>query len=122
LKSLFDEKQTTSFSTRSHLPYSNSISTVTPAQAFRRIQRVFALQWKGILVVIIILTDVIFFATVFLRFDGITEKAQEDSTTQLEWLVCMMKSNGDKNACLDVAKKLVLSEATALSVLFLLSV
>lgn len=119
LRSLLEEKQTTELS--SHLPYANSIRTVSAAQALRRVQRVVALQWRGIFVVIIILVDVVFFATVFLQFDGTTENTPENVRAGIEWLTCVLENGGDKNKCLDLASTLVVPEATALAVLFLLS-
>lgn len=120
LRSLLEEKQETELSSR--LPYANSIRTVSAAQALRRVRRVVALQWRGIFVVVIILVDVVFFATVFLQFDGTTEKTPENIKSGIEWLTCVLENGGDKNKCLDLAAKLVVPEATALAVLFLLSV
>lgn len=118
LRSLLEEKQETELS----LPYATSIRTVSAAQALRRVQRVVALQWRGIFVVVIILVDVVFFATVFLQLDGTTDKTPENIKASIEWLTCLIKSGGDKNKCLGLAATLVVPEATALAVLFLLSV
>lgn len=104
------------------LPYANSVRTVTPRQAFRRIQRVIALQWRGIMVVIVIITDVIFFATVFLKFEDTTQPTPENTIKGFNWLQCILKNNGDKNMCLDIASKMVVPEATAVAVIYLLSV
>ena len=81
-----------------------------------------ALQWRGIFVVIIILADVIYFSTVFLQFDGTTQKNETNQIHSLEWLLCMLSHDGDKNQCHQQASKLVVSEGIAFSVLFLLSV
>ncbi|KAI5798801.1 hypothetical protein EDC01DRAFT_613714 [Geopyxis carbonaria] len=122
LRSLFEDKQGTSnISNGSALPYSNSVRTVTAAQAFRRIRRVIALQWRGIFVVIIIITDVVFFATVFLQFDGTTQKTPENVRHAYEWLLCVVHNDGDKTKCQSEANRLVVSEGIAISVLFLLS-
>jgi hypothetical protein len=83
---------------------------------------VLALQWRGIFVVVVILADVIFFSTVFLQFDGTTQKNETNTDHTMEWLVCMLRHDGQKNLCLEQASKLVVSEGTAFSVLFLLSV
>jgi len=83
---------------------------------------VLALQWRGIFVVVIILADVIFFSTVFLQFDGTTQKNETNTSRTMEWLVCMLRHDGQKDLCLKQARKLVVSEGTAFSVLFLLSV
>lgn len=85
-------------------------------------QRVVALQWRGIIVVLLVLGDVVYFATVFLQFDEMQQKAKTNSTRELGWLICMMENGGDKNKCLDVAAELVVKEAVSMSVLFLLSV
>lgn len=63
-----------------------------------------------------------FFATVFLQFDGTTEKTPENIKEGIEWLKCVLDNGGDKNKCLDLASALVVPEATALAILFLLSV
>lgn len=72
--------------------------------------------------VVIILVDLVFFATVFLQFDGTTEKTPENIKAGIEWLKCVLENDGDKNQCLDLAATLVIPEAAALAVLFLLSV
>lgn len=121
IKSLLDDnKDNTTLDTP--LPYATSVRTITPRQALRRIQRVIALQWRGIMVVIIIITDVIFFATVFLTFEGTNEKTPENMLKSLDWLECMLKGGGDKHKCLHIAEKMVVPEITAVAVIFLLSV
>lgn len=122
LRSLFEEKGTSQVTGGSGLPYNASIRTVTARQALRRIQRVVALQWRGILIVIMILADNVYFATVFLAFDGTTKKTQENISQGFKWANCMAQNGGDKYACLDIAKTIVIEETNALAVLFLLSV
>lgn len=122
ITSLLDGSTQGNTTTDTPLPYANSIRTVTPRQAFRRIQRVIALQWRGIMVVIVIITDVIFFATVFLKFEDTTQATSENTLKALKWLQCILKNDGDKNMCLDVASKMVIPEATAIAVIYLLSV
>lgn len=116
-----EEKQASEL--RLPLPtYATSIRTVTAGQAFRRVRRVIALQWRGISVVVLILANVIFFATVFLQFDDTTQMTPENKILGLKWVICMLQAEGDKNKCLDAAAKLVVPEATALGVVFMLSV
>jgi len=74
------------------------------------------------MVVIVIITDVIFFATVFLKFEDTTQATSENTLKALKWLQCILKNDGDKNMCLDVASKMVIPEATAIAVIYLLSV
>lgn len=122
----------------SSLPaYSASVRTMTPRQAYRRVRRVIALQWRGIAIVLIIIADVIFFSVMFVfqdltvhnvELDGTAAGATDGSDVErsrngaLEWIVCLMEKNGDKNQCLDQAKELVVNEATIIAVLILLAV
>ncbi|KAF8424663.1 hypothetical protein EV426DRAFT_665427 [Tirmania nivea] len=121
ITSLLDSSTQGNTTTDTPLPYANSVRTVTPRQAFRRIQSVIALQWRGIMVVIVIITDVVFFATVFLKFEDTTQSTPENTLKALKWLQCILKNNGDKNMCLDVASEIAVSEATAIAVIYLLS-
>lgn len=122
IRSLLEDKPgTTQASAGSVLPYSQSIRTVTAAQALRRIRRVIALQWRGIAVVIIILTNTIYFSTIFLQFDSGTHKTPKNLLLAQTWLTCVIKSGGDKEQCYEEAHRLVLGEEYAISVLFLLS-
>lgn len=45
-----------------------------------------------------------------------------DPTVSARWVECLFVENGDKNACLHLAEKIVLSQATVSAVLILLSV
>lgn len=74
------------------------------------------------MVVIVIVTDVIFFAIVFLQFEKTAEKTPENMYKGFLWLQCLLKHNGDKNQCLALASKLVIPEHKAVAVIFLLSV
>jgi len=73
------------------------------------------------LIVILILTDVIFFAIVFLRFDESTGVSKKNFDRAQPWLTCLALSGGNKNRCLPLVEKLVVSEATVIAVLILLS-
>src|SRR5690606_5176749 len=98
--------------------------TLTPRQAFRRIKRVLSMQWRGISVVILMLTDVIFLGTIFVSFNTLTEKTPENVRKAEPWIRCLLaayQSGGDKNQCLDKAHDLVIPEATAMAMLYLLS-
>lgn len=80
------------------------------------------MQWRGILVVIVVIVDVIIFATVFLQFEGTTEKTPANIERGKAWLLCLLTNEGEKNKCLKEGEAMVVPEATAVTVLFLLSV
>lgn len=121
LASLADNNATTENS--AGLPsYSNSIRTMTPRQAYRRVRRVIQLQWRGIMIVLIIICDVIFFAIVFVFQDNTLQEIQNDPAVATQWIQCLVLSGGDKDACLDKASGFVVPVATIGAVLILLAV
>ncbi|KAK4672409.1 hypothetical protein QC763_102860 [Podospora pseudopauciseta] len=105
----------------SNMPsYTNSIRTMTPKQAYRRVRRVIALQWRGIAIVLIIIADVIFFSVVFVFQDNTVEAVKNDSTIARPWALCLLANGGDKEPCLELASALVVNMPTVGAVLFLL--
>ncbi|EON99686.1 putative g-protein coupled receptor protein [Phaeoacremonium minimum UCRPA7] len=107
----------------SNLPsYTNSIRTMTPRQAYRRVRRVIQLQWRGIAIVLIIVADVIFFSVIFVFQDNTVEAVKKDPTKAEDWIVCLVQALGDKTKCLDKASSLVVNQATVGAVLLLLAI
>ncbi|CCE31364.1 uncharacterized protein CPUR_05216 [Claviceps purpurea 20.1] len=108
LASLYDSSETTD---RSSLPAhtSSSIQAVSPRQAYRRVRRVIALQWRGIALVLIIIADVIFFSVIFVFQDDIVQSVRIDPQVSEQWVLCLIGAAGDKNACLDYASSLALN-------------
>lgn len=124
LQSLVDAPA--SIATSAHLPttsYQPSIpATISAAQAYRRIRRVISLQWRGIAIVLIIVSDVIFFSVVFVSQDNTLSSVQHDVSLTEAWVFCLIASQGNKNACLEEASALVVGDATVIAVLLLLAV
>ncbi|ERT03117.1 uncharacterized protein SPSK_08725 [Sporothrix schenckii 1099-18] len=119
LASLSDNAASTE---NSGLPsYSNSIRTMTPRQAYRRVRRVIQLQWRGIAIVLIIVVDVIFFSVVFVFQDNTVAAISADPAKATTWLICLATHEGDKNKCLDDAAAFTVNEATVGAVLVLLA-
>ncbi|PFH56672.1 hypothetical protein XA68_16171 [Ophiocordyceps unilateralis] len=119
LAALSDNSESTE---RSGLPpYSNSLRTMTPRQAYRRVRRVVALQWRGIAIVLIIIADVIFFSIVFVFQDHIVRSVTQDPKVARAWTLCLIGASGDKNQCLHEARSLVVNQATVSAVLLLLA-
>lgn len=102
--------------------YTNSIRTMTPKQAYRRVRRVIALQWRGIAIVLIIVADVIFFSIIFVFQDAQVQHVMTNKDLAKPWILCLAFNGGDKNKCLTEAGDLALSMTTVGAVLFLLSV
>ena len=120
LASLADNSSSTE---GSNLPsYTNSIRTMTPKQAYRRVRRVIQLQWRGIAAVLIIVTDVIFFSVIFVFQDTTAHSAKTDPLVAIDWLSCIIQHKGDKVPCLEHAGTLVVDMPTVGAVLVLLAV
>jgi hypothetical protein len=102
--------------------YTNSIRTMTPRQAYRRVRRVIQLQWRGIAIVLIIVADVIFFSIVFVFQDTNVSSVKQNQQLAAGWVTCLFLNQGDKNKCLKEAKSLVVGQETIGAVLFLLAV
>lgn len=102
--------------------YSQSVKTMTPRQAYRRVRRVIALQWRGIAIVLIIIADVIFFSVIFVFQDTVVQSVTHDPKVGEKWVICLIGAAGDKDKCLHEANSLVVNEATVTAVLLLLAV
>ena len=129
IKSLFAaDTNSTSQVSSSALPEYNSragsVKTVTAGQAYRRVRKVIALQWRGTAIVLIILINVVFLSIVFIQMDNTVTAAMQDLSKAEPWLLCLVMNQGNKNSCLDQVKDagLVTNEATVMAVLILLSV
>ncbi|KAL8682425.1 MAG: hypothetical protein Q9186_001546 [Xanthomendoza sp. 1 TL-2023] len=106
----------------SGLPSHNgSVKTVTAKQAYRRVQKAIAVQWRGIVVVVIIIVNVIFLAVVFVSMDNTEQAVMQNFGRAEPWLSCLVLNKGDKNMCLDKVKGLTTSESTVMAVLILMS-
>ena len=102
--------------------YTASVRTMTPRQAYRRVRRVIQLQWRGIVIVLVIVADVVFFSIVFVFQDNTVQAAKEDFEISKPWIICLFETRGDKDRCLDAASNLVVSLPTVVAVLILLAV
>lgn len=121
LASLSDNNMTTA--TSAGLPsYTISMRTMTPRQAYRRVRRVLQLQWRGIATVLIIITDVIFFAVVFVFQDDTVQSVRNDPGLVNSWILCLVQNQGDKTPCLPEVSGFVVNTATIGAVLILLAV
>ena len=127
LRSLMDPSNTTTGSSNmasSGLPSTkgaSSIKTVSARAAYRRVRKVIALQWRGIMVVMILIISIVYFSVIFLKLDNSTVKEAQDPASAQNWLACLVEAKGDKNKCLDQVSSFVVNEAAVMAVLFLIA-
>ncbi|KAL8872989.1 MAG: hypothetical protein Q9174_001476, partial [Haloplaca sp. 1 TL-2023] len=101
--------------------YNGSVKTVTARQAYRRVQQAIAVQWRGIVVVIIIIVNVVFLSLVFVSMDNTEQAVMHNFDKARPWLSCLVATGGDKTACLDQVDSLATPEPTVMAVLILMS-
>jgi hypothetical protein len=116
----------TSASTEGSMPtYTGSSISMSPRQAYRRVRRVIALQWRGIAIVLIIIADVIYFSVVFVFLDNTVEEVRNNPEVSQSWIACLATAvarGGGKDDCLEESRDIVTNEGTVIAVLFLLAV
>lgn len=122
LASLSDNSASTEGSNLPTYTNNSQNKNISPRQAYRRVRRVIALQWRGMAIVLIIIADVIFFSIVYVFQDTVVQSVKDDPKKGTPWVMCLMGSGGDKTKCLDEARALVINEATTFAVLLLLGV
>jgi len=88
---------------------------------YRRLKSVLYLQWRGMLIVTIVLVDVIFFAVVFVYLDKLEESMLHDYTRVLPWVLCLIENQGDRNPCFQYSHKWLISEPTIGAMLLMIS-
>jgi hypothetical protein len=88
---------------------------------YRRLKSVLYLQWRGMLIVTIVLVDVIFFAVVFVYLDKLEESMLHDYKRVLPWVVCLIENKGDRNPCFRYSHKWLISEPTIGAMLLMIS-
>ena len=122
IRALMNDDLHSTSENHSGLPsYNGSIKTLTTRQAYQRVKKVFALQWRGLVVVIIIIVNVVFLAIVFISMDNSVQAARNNVDKAERWLSCLARYPTNKDACLDQVGNLVESEPKVMAVLIMLS-
>ena len=100
-----------------------SVKTITARQAYKRIKKVIAIQWRGTAIVMVIIVNVVFLAIIFVQMDNTITGAMQHLEQAKPWLLCLVMNKGDKNKCLDKVNDagLVTAEPIVMAVLIILS-
>jgi hypothetical protein len=98
---------------------------ITTLQHWRKIQQLVSLQWRNIVVSILVVFETIYFVTVFwaqdIKLGNVSTKAN-DMQASKKWSACLVLTAGDKDACLQYANGLMVPRTTILASLILASV
>jgi len=114
-----------------HTGSNETLSSALPAAAaaarnrrevYKRVMKVFQLQWRSLVIAMLVLVIVVLFAVVFVVVDSQTLAAAHDSTLFLPWAMCLVESAGDSKQCTEYLHGLAPNEATLLGTLIMLSI
>ncbi|KAL9081027.1 MAG: hypothetical protein Q9157_000343 [Trypethelium eluteriae] len=102
---------------------SKVFNPISAEVTWSKVRKVLLSQWRGLAISILVIIEVGYFTTVFLKEDLFASSPMTPSRVlDLEmWGFCLIESNGDKNACLDQAKVLTLGPSTVLASVILVS-
>ncbi|KAJ9649456.1 hypothetical protein H2199_000231 [Coniosporium tulheliwenetii] len=76
---------------------------------WRKIRRLFLLQWRGIAISILVVIQTVYFATTFINQDSkldIGRTSAQDMLNFQAWGTCLVFAGGNKNPCLNLAEKI----------------
>lgn len=124
LKNLWSDEETQTQSSAGLPSYTSSLRTRTNSAkaVYRRVRKVVWLQWRGIVIVVFILIDVIFFSVVFVYLDSREHDSLHDPETVLPWVLCLMNNPKNKEACFDIGQGMLVNQATVTAILVMLAV
>lgn len=111
--------------TSTDLPsYNGSINSFSAKAVWRRVRKVIFLQWRSIMIAVILVAQVIFFSFVFVWLDQIIEKLEHDSkfTRTGPWILCLLQHGGPADECYKLGQDALINEDILLACLFLLGV
>ncbi|KAF2754245.1 hypothetical protein EJ05DRAFT_489477 [Pseudovirgaria hyperparasitica] len=117
-----DDDKAGTQSSASGLPsYTTSVRTRSARAVYRRVSKVVLLQWRGILIVVFVLVDVIFFATVFVFIDTAERTLLSDLEALIPWVSCLTQNPDNRERCFALGQSLFIDLPTVIALLLLLS-
>lgn len=124
LKNLWSDDETQTQSSSGLPSYTASLRTRTNSAkaVYRRVKKVVWLQWRGIVIVVFILIDVIFFSVVFVYLDARETSSLSNPDTVRPWVTCLVQNPKHKEKCFDIGQHMLLNQGTVTAILVMLSV
>lgn len=97
----------------------NDESIFSAQQTASRVRRILQVQWRAILITVLVLIYVVFMAAVLMQLREFHDYPED---ARRSWFECLASSNGDKMQCLSMAASLGPSEPQLWAVLSMLIV
>ena len=103
---------------------SKSSKPVSAKATWKNVRNALLSQWRGLAISILVIIEAGYFTAIFLREDALAASPMTPARIMgLEtWAFCLIESGGDKNACLDQAKKFTLEPSTVLASVIVVAV
>ncbi|KAK1914870.1 hypothetical protein P3342_010861 [Pyrenophora teres f. teres] len=121
LQNMFSDDQTETQSSAGLPSYTTSLRKRSARVVYRRVRKVLYLQWRGIMIVVFILVDVIFFSVVFVWLNNVTTHATANVQELYPFILCLMQHPDDPSPCYKVGQAFTVNESTVVAVLIMLS-
>jgi hypothetical protein len=122
LQNVWSDEKTETQSSAGLPSYTSSVRTRSARAVYRRVKKVVWLQWRGILIVIFILADVIFFSVVFIYMDSTSHRLLSETEEVMPWIMCLMMNPTNRDECYAFTKAHFVNQPTVVAVMILLSV
>lgn len=100
-------------------------AAITRAQHWKKIRQLIVIQWRNIVVSMLVVIESVYFVAVFWAQDiklGNVSTAATDIAASKRWAACLTITGGDKEACFEFADGLMVDKATVIASLVLASV
>ncbi|KAF2118477.1 hypothetical protein BDV96DRAFT_488755 [Lophiotrema nucula] len=121
IKNMWSEDNTETQSSSGLPSYTTSVRTRSARAVYRRVRKVVWLQWRGLMIVVFILVDVIFFSVVFVYLNSVETHAASDLEKAMPFLLCLISNPTNHEACFDLGQALFVNQATVIAILIMLS-
>ena len=124
LKNMWSDEKPDSSSTGGLPSYNSSLRANSARAVYKRVSKVLWLQWRSIAIVIFILSDIIFFAIVFIYVDGITDKGMdaENMARIMPWVACLLANGGKYDKCYGEGDTILVSQKVVIAVVILIGI
>jgi len=102
-------------------PASVSFNPTGGRAVWKRIQRVLFIQWRGLFLVSLCLTCVVFFSVIFVYLDNNTTITAGNENKIRPFVVCLLETKGKADDCYSYGQAWLVNEATIGAVLVMLT-
>ncbi|KAI5291529.1 hypothetical protein KEM54_003950 [Ascosphaera aggregata] len=106
---------------RATLPSNSTETTPSPCQQLlERVRRLCSLQWRGVMTGVSTASLVLFYCNVFWSLNAAWRAQNANPKHMLDWITCIVATNGNKTLCFSVAEKYLPSDKELYAVMCLL--